>query len=438
MGYDSRRNQTQDERKKGGDYTINSDCTIRTADMLPKIHHAQQELVYAISNNSGWLALHLDQQLSQERPGQNIIISPSCLQMALALVLLASRGDTSLQIAEVLSSFDGKISSSDLLEKNVTFHIHEILRRTFEANDKRRDISSQLQMQHSSGIFIQGGYRLRRQYLSYSRYLYKSDVISTNFKKEASKTQNLINSWVKNKTRGKIPTLLSTPPDPSTKLMIFSTLYFKSEWEQPFGELAKRETFTIQTGRTIDVTMLFATRDCPYFISNNGVKMIGLPYKGREVWMYVILPKSNGIDGLRTLKRSLTPKIVNEVIKNMKVKSVSVKIPKMKLTTIIKMNKAFRNLGVGNLFDPARADLSGLLDTSGSSSNLYVSDIVHAVEIAIDQNGTEAAAATAVSLVNRLDADPAHIFHVDRPFIFFIRNEKTKSILFWSSVIRPE
>ncbi|KAJ8683150.1 hypothetical protein QAD02_018942 [Eretmocerus hayati] len=152
--------------------------------------------------------------------------------------------------------------------------------------------------------------------------------------------------------------------------------------------------------------------------------------------MYVILPESNGIAGLQTLKRSLTPKIVNEMIKNMKVKSVSVKIPKMNLTTNVKLNKAFYNLGVKNLFNPT-ADLSGLLDPESDLPGLYVSDFVHTVEIAIDQRGTEAGAATAIFPVF-LMWEETQTFHVDRPFIFFIRNEETKSILFWGSIVTPQ
>nr|CAD7258877.1 unnamed protein product [Timema shepardi] len=433
------------------------------------------------------LALRLQETLPAN--DENVIYSPLSISGALNQVWLGARGRTAIEVAEVLGL------SSDLERESVL-----------------------------DALFLQEGYPVLRGFAELSRDLYRSEVLAVDFSGHASDAQAQINKWVESKTLGRLKNFLSSAPSRDTRMLIANAIYFNGEWEYPFmDELTYVRPFTVtggepqpgaSTSETILVPMMTNAAELPYSDNHRlNCRVVGLPYKGREVIMYLVLPRDTGLDALRALKKRLSVDDIEELISSTKELPVIVSIPRMHLESTINLKDALEALGVHALFDPSKSDLGGIspgyarndtfslsmrifeddntttttkttakttakvtkvdfLNTTATGSTpqasknrtkrytntgyrpaevtmtmeekpaietsvnpgLYADDVIHKVEIEVTETGTVASAATAVII---LRDGSHHVVRFDRPFLFFIRHEPTKFVLFWGSVVRP-
>lgn len=177
---------------------------------------------------------------------------------------------------------------------------------------------------------------------------------------------------------------------------------------------------------SVQVQMMVNEAAIPYYEDKViGFQAIGIPYKKKEVYMYIVLPKLNL--SLRNLTRQLVYKDINNIVYNSKVSEVFYVIPKMQLENNINLRGALESLGVRTLFNPGKANFSNMAD------GLYASEILHKVEMDVNEIGTTATAATMISM-NR----GGYInVRVDRPFFFFIYNTKADVMTFWGSIQKP-
>nr|CAD7199474.1 unnamed protein product [Timema douglasi] len=431
------------------------------------------------------LALRLQETLPAN--DENVIYSPLSISGALNQVWLGARGRTAIEVAEVLGL------SSDL-ERESVLESYRHLRSTFE------HVSGVTLPQTSvaNALFLQEGYPVLRGFAELSRDLYRSEVLAVDFSGHASDAQAQINKWVESKTLGRLKNFLSSAPSRDTRMLIANAIYFNGEWEYPFmDELTYVRPFTVtggepqpgaSTSETILVPMMTNAAELPYSDNNRlNCRVVGLPYKGREVIMYLVLPRDTGLDALRALKERLSVDDIEELISSTKELPVIVSIPRMHLESTINLKDALEALGVHSLFDPSKSDLGGIspgyarndtfslsmrifeddntstttptttkttaksdesyrpaevtmtmeekpaIETS-VNPGLYADDVIHKVEIEVTEKGTVASAATAVII---LRDGSHHVVRFDRPFLFFIRHEPTKFVLFWGSVVRP-
>ncbi|XP_017767926.1 PREDICTED: leukocyte elastase inhibitor A-like [Nicrophorus vespilloides] len=380
----------------------------------------------------------------------NVVFSPLNIAEVLADVLLGANGKTHEELAQVLG-FDGTRNGQMLHEK---FGL--LLRRISSVSQLGYGEDVKL----ASAIFLQKDYPIRPQYKSASERIYSSEVTAVDFKNGRKEAKKLIDNWVSEKTGGKIKDILEEVPPSDTEIIIAGALYFKAVWEHPFFSTKRRPFYTdgAKSKSTKMVEMMSNGGKFPYYkdmILN--CEILGFPYLGNKSTMYVVKPIDSSKEKLQALQQRLTPEDVERMVSNTKYQTSVLQFPKMKLTSTLNLREALAKLGSSTLFHPLEADLSLIspgkdqkldagrsldmnLDdvrkTLGPNDNphLYADKVLHKVYMDITETGTEAAAATSVSLSRGGDIIT---FRVDVPFLFFIWNHETGLVLFWGAVYTP-
>ncbi|XP_046734166.1 serine protease inhibitor 28Dc [Diprion similis] len=324
-----------------------------------------------ISKGIAQFALRVDEAVStlQSRGisagnQENVVFSPLSVAAALSLVLLGSAGKTFEEVSTVLG-FNAGVDISRNSE--IVHQMFGILLNSISGTSGLPATQSYF----ASGVFVRDGYPIRKEFQAVARDVYKSEVINLDFEKNGRRAQERVNSWVNEKTRGKISEILREPPPPETNVIIASALYFNGEWNQFFidGE-TKRKPFTVAPGEVVDVDMMFNGGEFPFFEDKElQAKIVGLPYKGREVTMYVVLPSNKGANALRDLERKLSAERLETLIRNMVNKTCIIGLPRMKLSSTLSLSSALQSLGLNSLFDPLSADLSVLSPGNARASS---------------------------------------------------------------------
>ncbi|XP_015517868.2 serine protease inhibitor 28Dc [Neodiprion lecontei] len=340
-------------------------------DQLPAVWSGRANSV--ISKGVARFALRVDGAVSATQArgipagnNENVIFSPLSVAAALALVLLGSAGKTFEEVSTLLG-FNAGVDVSRNSEI-----VHQMFGVLLDAISGTPGIPAP-QSYFASGIFVRDGYPIRREFQAVSRDVYKSEVINLDFEKNGRDAQEKVNSWVSQKTRGKISEILREPPSPETKVIIASALYFNGEWNQFFIDGAtKRKRFTVAPGEVVDVDMMFNGGEFPFFEDKElQAKIVGLPYKGKEVTMYVVLPTNRGVNALRDLESRLSAERLENLIGSTKNETCIIALPRMKLSSTLSLSRALQSLGLNSLFDPLSADLSLLSPGyTGASSQL--------------------------------------------------------------------
>lgn len=269
---------------------------------------------------------------------------------------------------------------------------------------------------------------------------YSTTVEEVDFKK-GSELLASINNWVDNQTNGLIKSLFAKPPDPSTKLLLLNTIYFKGTWRLPFNPADTSKYKFKNKGdpnNLSDVDFMLAQDVHMKYITTTlnqeSVQIIEVPYKS-NMSMFVILTDRN--DGLFSLthdkNRPLSYLELSQKLSEMKPVLLDLLLPKFKLESQYLMNDALRSLGIEDAFNVQTADFTGIRDKSG----LFVSDFFHKAVIDVTEEGTEAAAATCMDVVEGMfDRSACPKFVADHPFLFLIRDNKRNLILFVGEMVQ--
>ncbi|XP_051171132.1 leukocyte elastase inhibitor-like [Leptopilina boulardi] len=362
---------------------------------------------------------------------ENIVFSPVCLAGNLALIMLASKGQTFYEISRTLGLQLNTYELSSIYYSD----IHKIFGQLLEIINKD---SENYQINYANGIFIQEGYRMTNNFRDKSRKFYKTDIYALNFT-NSQKSKEIVNKWINYKTNGKIPQILTDELNRNAQIIFASALYFNAEWTYPFSDSStRRGYFKIEPNQFINIDLMFTSNEFPYYQSKElGVKIIGLPYKNSNTTMYALLPKVEGAMALKKFKKILNPSILEDLIRKMKSQECIVAFPKMKLTSVLHLKETLQSLGMKTLFEEADLNygFTSLNNNQTKYSKLVVEDVLHSVEININEKGTEASAATVALAIERMNDKPKFI--ANRPFIFFIRHNITKLILFWGTINKP-
>jgi len=255
---------------------------------------------------------------------------------------------------------------------------------------------------------------------------------------DSSEAAELINNWVAENTNNKITEILS-PSDINsmTRLVLVNAVYFKGEWVHIFNENNTRDDdFHISANEHVNVKMMYRKSRVYYGVNSElNCQALELPYAGQNVSMFILLPDQT--TSLSQLEEKLTANdLANAREKfSMRKGEVNVWLPKFKLDVKLSLAKVLREMGITDLFDENEADLSGI----GGSQDLVVSKILHRAVVEVRENGTEAAAATAIviTLLSAPIALEEFDFRADRPFLFFIQDRPTTSILFLGRLMKP-
>uniref|UniRef100_D4A392 Serine (or cysteine) peptidase inhibitor, clade B, member 9d n=1 Tax=Rattus norvegicus TaxID=10116 RepID=D4A392_RAT len=372
-----------------------------------------------LSEANGTFAIHLFKILCQDNPSKNVCYSPVSISSALAMVLLGAKGDTAVQISQALN-----------LNKHPDEDIHKDFQLLLHNLNKPK---SHYCLRIANRLFAENTCKLVPTYKESCLRFYNSEIEQLSFAKAAEESRKHINTWVSKQTEGKIPELLSSDSVGSeTKLIMVNALYFQGSWLHCFDkEFTMEMPFKINKKETKPVQMMWQeeTFDVAY-VKEIQAQILVMPYRGMEMSFMVLLP-DEGVD-IRKVESSLTFEKLTAWTKPEFIYSteVYVYLPKFQLQEQYDMTALFQHLGMIDVFSEIKADLSGMCP----EKDLCVSKFVHECVVEVNEEGTEAAAASAADFTV-VEYTPT--FCADRPFLFFIRHNQTNSILFCGRFSSP-
>jgi serpin B len=288
-------------------------------------------------------------------------------------------------------------------------------------------------------LFGEQSYRFEQAYLDATKAAYGAPLEPLDFKRAPDQARERINGWVEQQTERRIRDLVPAGSiDGMTRLVLVNAIYFLGDWLAPFKKEATQPAAfsTSRTDRKSVPTM--HQTETLRFVEKDGVKVLELPYRGRDMAMLVILPDQ--VDGLEAVERSLTEPRLQELVAALVPQRVAVALPKFEVNPAQSLSLAdtLRTLGMAHAFDPRQADFTGMAPASGPDDRLYLGKVFHKAFVRVDEKGTEAAAATAATMqVMARSSEQLKVFRADHPFLFCIRDTASGLILFLGRVTDP-
>ena len=345
-------------------------------------------------------ALNAAKLIESSSKGNNFFFSPYSIITAFGMAYAGSAGSTAKEISSVMK-FDS--------------NFHKAL------GDFITQLESDKAITSANRVWLREGLTLKSYYELTLSERYKSSAAELDFKNNSEGSRKIINDWVSGKTNGRINDLLAKVL-PDTQLILTNAVYFNAKWSREFNEKKTQDKDFDSFGNKIKVPMMMQYNKFLY-AESNGTKIIKLPYEGR-MSMLVILPPE-GKTGLE----DLTPERFAKLTQSLSRYEVDLWLPKFKTEESYELKNLFEKLGVKLAFSNF-ADFSGITQ----DEKLKIDSIIHKTFIDVDEKKTEAAAATAITMVRATAAMPVELpkaeFHADRPFIYFIVDGNTDTILF--------
>ena len=373
----------------------------------------------AVVRDNNRFAGDLYAQLSREQPGKNLFFSPTSISMAITMAAAGARGPTQSEMAKALHL------DADLAQAHA--YGHQLLEQWNAVGEKRA-----YQLRVANRLWGQKGFSIRPEFLELTRKQYGAEMLLVDFAQPKAASRE-INQWVEQQTNDKIKNLV--PPDSlddSTRLVLTNAIYFKGDWVQPFDKQETREEdFAVSAQEKVKVPLMHQQSKMGYAEAET-FQMLEIPYAGGDLSMVVLLPKK--VDGLPELEKTDALYKLDELWSKRKVREVNAYLPRFKLETSFGLNPTLKAMGMKRAFS-RDADFSGI----SRAEALYISAVLHKAFVDVNEEGTEAAAATGVvmSAMAAEIPEPVPVFRADHPFLFLIRDTTSGSILFMGRLISP-
>ncbi|XP_019761408.2 antichymotrypsin-2 isoform X2 [Dendroctonus ponderosae] len=395
-------------------------CILSFLALLPVIMGGREELQAVIEGN-GHFTKKLYNVLAQKEG--NVFFSPISAHAVLAMAYQGSKGTTHEAFGKVLG-FSGHLQAAEGYS-DVLSHLNNV---------------PNVQLLMANKIFVAEDASLKPTFQEITAKKFLSEVQPVNFGNNNA-TAKLINGWVEDKTQNKIKDLIS--PDSlnsATRLVLVNAIYFKGTWASKFDKsLTVTDKFYLNDVDSIDVQMM--NNKGKYFFKEDealDAKVLELPYSNPEVSLIVILP--NKRNGIAQLEEKLANTDLSKITENMYKPEVVVKLPKFKIEATIQMNEVLEKVGLGVIFSQGEANFSDMLT---GSEPLYVSEVIQKAFIEVNEEGTEAAAATGL-LRSRRAIHMPETFEANKPFLFALsygerleRKDANKGVLFIGKMLKP-
>lgn len=390
---------------------------------IDKEFMSEQTLLLSSQNNE--FALDLYRNLKDMNG--NLCFSPYSISSALAMVYNGAKDSTKQEMADVLK-FD-----MDLESLNEAF---SSLNRFF--GKTAPEVTADFRLSMANSLWIQRGLLVLPSFLDQMGRYFKVSLRRVDFLRQREIARLEINTFVKEKTFGKIKDLVQASDiTPSTKMVLVSALYMKAKWKKPF-QLGSTTTksFFVNNEKTVSTPFMADTSFYPYFKSDD-FTALEIPYLHPkenlpELGFLILLPKQNF--GLSDLEKKLSNDFLRNVILKLESEEITLFLPKFNFSKTFNLKDTLTSMGMKAPFD-SNADFSGITD----SKDLQIGAVSHKVFIEVDENGTEAAAATSVVMNMKAVLRPKEpiIFTADHPFVFIIYEKLAGSILFCGRIINP-
>jgi serine protease inhibitor len=378
---------------------------------------ATEEGVQDAVNANNRFSFDLYSELDKSEDG-NVFYSPFSISAALAMTYEGAKGKTAEEMKSVFH-----FPENNILRSNFAAIYNDI-------NEENKDY----ELRTGNALWVQHGYPFLEDYMQRVERYYGGKAVNVDFFQKTEETRKNINSFIEEQTNNKIKDLIPEGSiDAITRLVLTNAIYFKGIWEWQFDESDTFEGDFKITADNIVKTELMNMKpekdDAKFNYADTGdLQILELPYRGDKISMLILLPTEN----LNAIEPTLTAEKINEYKSQMKETKLDlISFPKFEFDTKYFMKDTLRNLGMTTAFSQ-NADFSGMT----GQRDLFVDFVIHQAYVKVDEEGTEAAAATAVGM--KLTAImPRNIFKADHPFIFLIQEKETGNILFLGRVVDP-
>jgi serpin B len=373
----------------------------------------------------------------------NLFFSPYSISTALAMTYAGARGRTAEQMAVVLQlPFEqdlvhderGPNKPRPLMAVRLPWETRRLAAAfgALEKGLKTEPKESGYELNIANALWGQKGYKFLQSFLDLNREYYGAGLEQVDFVRETEKARKTINKWVEKQTKDRIKDLIPRGAvDRLTVLVLTNAIYFKGDWASKFKEEnTEHADFHINEYKTVEVPMMYQKGKFAY-TEGEDTQTLVLPYKGDELSMLIVLPKKIGL--LSSFESELTAKNLKFEQGRLREREVRVYLPKFKMTCgVLELKHILKDMGMKDAFSLPPADFSGMTGVK----DLFISKVLHKAFVEVNEEGTEAAAATAVVMAKG-GPRPAPVFRADRPFVFMIRDNRSGSILFMGRIVNP-
>jgi len=388
--------------------------TVRNQAMGEKKENNLNGRLIAATNQFGF---DLFNQLQLKDQGKNIFCSPLSVALALAMTYNGAAGDTKEAMQRTLN-----IREMDHNELNQS---SAALINALKSSD------SKVELTIANSLWARQEVKFNQAFLDRNRQFFGAEIASLNFADPNAKTT--INDWVSRNTKGKIPTIIDKI-NPQDVMFLINAIYFKGLWEKKFEKtLTKDEPFYLPSGAQKQVPMMSQSGSYLYY-QGDKVQVLRLFYGSKSTGIDLVLPEKGS--SINELLKGLSHNRYEQWTGGLRRTPGDIKIPRFKLDYESSLNDPLATLGMGVAFTAGKADFSGMRE----QKDLYISEVKHKAIVEVNEEGTEAAAATSVgiSTTSAVRTPQRFTFIADRPFLMMIRDQRTNAILFMGVVTEPK
>jgi serpin B len=387
-------------------------------------------------------ALGVDLYRTHTSGEANLLLSPYSIQIALAMTFTGADGDTRAEMQRVLhfpEDEDALDGSFGVLAQELA----DAVKKSAEAIKHSKEFggpSTPIEFSLANRLFAQKDYEFRPAFLDRVRDRYNAPLEKVDYRANPEKVRAAINRWVEEQTRNKIRDLIPAGVlDRETRHTLVNALYLRAPWSVEFPEkLTQKERFLAHGREGVDVPMMLSTSSCGY-AKREGFQIVTRSYHGGDLQFVIVVPENP--NGLADIEKTLTPKLLEDCA-HLPMQDVTLHLPKFRLEPpTLPLGEDLKVLGMKTAFNvPTGSANFDRMAPRKPDDYLYISAVLHKTFLALDEKGTEAAAATAVVMARaagiRPKAPPADV-RVDRPFLFAIQHVPSGACLFLGRVMDP-
>ncbi len=349
----------------------------------------------------------------------NLFFSPFSISTALAMTYGGARGSTAAQMEQVLHF------------EVTTERLHQAFSQLVETLNAQ-GAKGDYQLSVANVLWGQQGVGFLKKFLDLTEKHYGAGLRQVDFAAATEAARRAINAWVEEETQGKIKDLIQPGVlNALTRLVLTNAIYFKGTWAEQFDKKATRDApFTLATRQQVKVPMMHKTENFGYTEAED-FQALELAYAGDDLSMVIFLPRQ--VDGLAALEKELSLDNLQSWLGGLRRQTVQVSVPRFTMTSEFRLQEVLKSLGMTDAFSGA-ADFSGMT----GRRDLFISAVIHKAFVDVNEEGTEAAAATAVVMMRSAAPRPPVVFRADHPFLFLIRDNASGSILFIGRLVNPK
>ena len=393
--------------------------------VMPRADDAEatEEGIASVINANNQFALDFYTDLRNREAGKNIFFSPYSISTALAMVYEGARGETAEEIRNVFH-----FPEDDTIRKSSIAAVINLLNKE----------EAKHELHTANALWLQKDYQILNEYIETIERFFLGKATDVDFVGAAEEAREMINTWIEDKTKDRIKDLIPKGVlGDLTRLVITNAIYFKGNWAIQFDKQETQyEDFRVNKDQTVRVPMMRRIGEEArfYYAETEKLQILEMIYEGEDLSMLVLLPKN---EDLESLEKMLTVENLNQWREELREQRVDVFMPKFTFDSKYFLKENLKEMGMPTAFRapslPLGADFSGI----SGEKDLYIHSVIHQAFINVDEEGTEAAAATGVIFGIEAIPEPIPVFRADHPFIFLIQERETGIILFMGRVINP-